>query len=403
VQLSIGLPQLFSDKEWLERERIPPDHPEYNLSIRVSKITHQSDKFKRVDTKSVEMEALRLKRAKVWIDATENSKPSHLLAVIEFRGKQLLISRRDGECDPGQVAWRLSKYHSFRYGKPGLRIISAVSNTSSCDCTLENPSEFLKYLHLIKNNGVLEIRVRYEKSDEIPGLALKESFKLGSNEVQQPTGRDRHEQQESNETIVQLSDRVYNFLIGELSSWNDPIMARFSEWTRLLLAERRLVMKVPAHISKLLNEASGLFENSAKLRRMIHNFIDENTNSYVTQLGIVKFGNFGAVEFRLIGEPGGNDRIYVSWIWERETNLSNYLLDYEPPDTKWRLETWVYSKKDGAGILVGGDEQSRNIINHVLRLLMANEQARELQANNAKIRELGPRIFSLTDEELKKG
>jgi len=111
----------------------------------------------------------------------------------------------------------------------------------------------------------------------------------------------------------------------------------------------------------------------------------------------------GTVQFRLVGEPGGNDTVYVSWIWERETDLSSYLMDYEPPETKWRLETWVSPKKGGPMVIVGGDVESRNIINHVLTLLRANKLARELQANNTRIRELGPRIFSLIDEELKKG
>ncbi len=347
------------------------------------------------------MEVLSQKRAKVAIEVKEDSKMSSLMARVEFRGNAITFTRNEGDCDTSQVAWRLSKYHRLRYGTPGLRIISAPGLKDSCDCTLENPAEFLDFLHLIKTNKRLEVSIQREKS--VPsGVRQVEKFKLGSSQAQQFT-REALGEQETNETIVQLSDRVYSFLIKELGSWSDPIAARFYEWPRLQLEERRLVMKVPPHISNPVNEASGLFESNAKLRKIVHNYVDESTRSYITQLDLVKFGDFGAVEFRLLGEPSGYDRIYISWIWERETNLSNYLHDYEPPDTKWRLETWVYSRKTGASILVGEDEQSKSIINHVLRLLMGNEQARELQANNTRIRELGPKIFSLIDEELKKG
>ena len=118
------------------------------------------------------------------IDVKEDTKVAQIAAIIEFRGKGLTLSVTDGDCDVGQVAWRVSKFHYSRYRKAGLRILSPPHAKKLCDCTLDNPEDFVSFLHLIQTNGGLEIQVWDEKSSQDFGNRHMESFKLGSKEAQ---------------------------------------------------------------------------------------------------------------------------------------------------------------------------------------------------------------------------
>jgi len=177
------LPLPLPTKDWVERDYLPHERAEYNVSIYVRKITVQPSKYKPVSLDPVELEVLRLKRAVVSIDVKEDSKESQITAVIEFRGKGLTLSRIKGDCDVGQMAWRLSKYHFSRYGKAGFRIHSPPNSRELCDCTLENADQFLDFLHLIQTNRSLTIRVWHERVGHF-GETQQESFKLGSKETQ---------------------------------------------------------------------------------------------------------------------------------------------------------------------------------------------------------------------------
>ena len=178
------MPPGVSDKDWVERDYLPVGRSEYSLSIDVKKITVQPSKYKPVTLDPVELEILRLKRALVSMDIKEDSNEAKITAVIEFRGKGLTLSLTEGDCDVGQVAWRLSKFYFLRYARVGVRIHSPPHARKLCDCTLENPDEFVSFLHLIQTNGVLTIQVWYEKSSDLPGMRKMESFKLGSKEAQ---------------------------------------------------------------------------------------------------------------------------------------------------------------------------------------------------------------------------
>jgi len=134
-----NLPRAFSDKDWLERDWLPSGKTEYNLSILVKKIAVQPTKYKPVSLDPVELEVLRLKRAVVPLDVREDGREAKVTATIEFRGKALTLSVTQGDCDVGQIAWRLSKFHYSRYGKAGLRILSPPKPGKLCYCTLDNP------------------------------------------------------------------------------------------------------------------------------------------------------------------------------------------------------------------------------------------------------------------------
>ncbi|SRR6266487_3712574 len=181
---SAQLPQAFSDKDWAEREYLPLGRSEYILSINVKKITVQPNKYKPLSLDPVELEILRLKRAVVSMDVEEDSKEAKVAAVVEFRGKGLTLSVTEGDCDVGQVVWRLSKFHLSRYGRSGVRILSPPHARKLCDCTLENPDDFVSFLHLIQTNGGVTIQVWNENSTDLRGIRQMESFKLGSKEEQ---------------------------------------------------------------------------------------------------------------------------------------------------------------------------------------------------------------------------
>jgi hypothetical protein len=180
------MPHSFSEEDYVERDFLPYGRSEYILSVDVKKITVQPNKYKPLSLDPVELEVLRLKRAVVSMDIKEDSKEAKVTAVIEFRGKGLTLSLGEGDCDVGQLAWRLSKFHYSRYGKTGLRILSPPHATKLCDCTLENPEEFVNFLHLIQTNGGLTVQVWNESSSgQFSGNRQMESFKLGS-KVEQP-------------------------------------------------------------------------------------------------------------------------------------------------------------------------------------------------------------------------
>jgi hypothetical protein len=175
------MPQAFSDKDLLERDWLPNDRTEYNLSVYVRRITVQPSKYKPVkNLEPVELEILQLKRAVVSIETKEDSKEAQITAIIEFRGKGLTLSRTNGDCDVAQLAWRLSRFHFSRYRKAGLRILSPPDSHVLCDCTLENPQEFLDFLKLIHTNGGLTVRVWQETEQPFHGIRQRESYKLGS-------------------------------------------------------------------------------------------------------------------------------------------------------------------------------------------------------------------------------
>ena len=180
------LPEGFDDEDWVERDFLPMGHSEYTLSIEVKKITVQPSTYKPVSLEPVELEILRLKRELVSLHVKEDSKDAEVTAVIEFRGKGLTLSLTEGDCDVGQVAWKLSKFYYSRYDKVGVKIHSPPYATKLCDCTLENPAQFADMLHLIRANGGLKVDVWIEKSSQPFGRnSQMETFKLGS-KVPQP-------------------------------------------------------------------------------------------------------------------------------------------------------------------------------------------------------------------------
>jgi len=406
------LPEAISQKDRLERDWRPHGHSEYNLSIHVKKITVQPSKYKPVSLDPVELDILRLKRAVVPMDVKEDSKDAKITAIIEFRGKALTLSLTEGDCDVGQVAWRLSKFHYSRYGKAGLRILSPLKAGRLCDCTLENPDDFLNFLHLIQTNGGLTVRVSEQRGEF--GIGQVESFKLGAKEYHVSEGqndgavsRKDGESKEGHEVRVELADRVYTPLLKEVILWKEPRRGNFSEWTRLHQEERLWVKKVPKPIVDLLTETRTLFESKGKLWTVLKGMIEDATSSFAPAiLGRSNVENVTNFDFRLIVEGGGSETLYVLWIWESEKDLSNYIMDFiepnYPPGTQWRLETWATTLPTGTVKLIGNKAQTRELINRLLGYLMGQQLAREFLRVNKNIKDHADRIISLIDAELEK-
>ena len=140
---------------------------------------------------------------------------------MEYRGDALILSRTDGDGEVKRVAEALRQYYSLRYGEEGLRIIRIRKDGKICDCTLTNPRHFSRFLHLIHNNGAFD----YPLTGNLPEIS--DHMNAVPVEGREPYG-----------IRIELADRVYKPLLKEIVTWNDPIRARFDEWTRLELDER---------------------------------------------------------------------------------------------------------------------------------------------------------------------
>src|SRR2546428_54541 len=80
--------------------------PKYSIKIR--RITVQPDKYKPLSLSPVELETIRFKRAKIEIDVLREGEASKFLAVVEFRGRMMILTRSQGLCDAftlGEILW----------------------------------------------------------------------------------------------------------------------------------------------------------------------------------------------------------------------------------------------------------------------------------------------------------
>ncbi len=99
-----------------------------------------------------ELEILRLKRAKVDIKVVADLAQSEFLAVLEFRGRTLVLTRKSGTANAGGVAEDLADDYAIRYEKDGLLELDEEED-AECECTIVDPDDFLDFLHLLKVRG----------------------------------------------------------------------------------------------------------------------------------------------------------------------------------------------------------------------------------------------------------
>ena len=123
--------------------------PKY--SIRVTRIGIQPDKYKPLSLSSVELDVIRFKRAKVWISAERNGDLSKFLAIVEFRGKVMILTRSEGLCDAFALSEILWNDCERIYGPGFLEFLDASEDGRRCECKVFNPDELVGYFHYIHN------------------------------------------------------------------------------------------------------------------------------------------------------------------------------------------------------------------------------------------------------------
>ena len=355
--------------------------------IEVTRIEIQQDELKPIPSERLTFEVLSPKRAIASLSVRQGPDKSKVTAVVEFRGDALILSRTEGDCDVQRVATVLRIHYLERYEKDGLRILGNRKDGKICDCTLEDPDHFHKFLHLLHTIGGLEYHVpeRQESGVTPRGAPSKEGHEIRA----------------------ELADRVYTPLLKEISLWKEPRRGGFSEWVRLEQEQRLWVKKVPQPIVDLLNETRTLFDTKGKLWIHVRSLIEDALNSTApTIFGAENVQGLSNFEFRLLTKPGGTETLSIIWIWESEKDLSNYVMDFiesnYPPGTGYQMETWAVSRPSGTVKPVGRTNETRELINKVLSYLMIKQPAREIIQTNHKIRDNSDKLLSLIDAELGK-
>ncbi len=128
-------------------ELVIEDVPVHLFFLKVGKITPQKD----------DIDPTRLKRGKTMITVDEQSKKSSLLAIVEFRGRTLILSRKEGSFSVEQVAKKLSWEYGKKYSKESLKPDRVFEGGRVHHYTISDPGHFLDFLHWIKGVNGLDI------------------------------------------------------------------------------------------------------------------------------------------------------------------------------------------------------------------------------------------------------
>ncbi len=119
---------------------IEADKPVYLFTVRVEPIEPQRDD---VDHS--------LKRGKARILVKERSRNSAFNAIVEVRGRTLVLSRLNGEYDLADLAKRLDIEYSKRYPKERLKLDRVLKDGRVRHYIVTNPEHFFGFLHFIHN------------------------------------------------------------------------------------------------------------------------------------------------------------------------------------------------------------------------------------------------------------
>jgi hypothetical protein len=130
------------------------------LEVEKIDLSQFTDKFKplNLDPVAVDLETLHLKRAIATLSMSQGAKKSAFKAILEFRGNTLVVTRFDGELSAEWVVEALETDYPRRYRVDDmLRPIDIRENGKISHSTIEDPEEFLKYLHVIKTLAYVQI------------------------------------------------------------------------------------------------------------------------------------------------------------------------------------------------------------------------------------------------------
>jgi hypothetical protein len=126
----------------------------------------QPDKYKPLSLDPVVLKPIRFKRALIDFEAVIGGIKSRLKGILEFRGRSLTITDREGQ-GARNVALALATDFFFRYRQDGLNLAGVLKEGSICEGSVANSDEFLGYLHFIKNKGGLDV-----SGEMLDGFAL---------------------------------------------------------------------------------------------------------------------------------------------------------------------------------------------------------------------------------------
>jgi len=128
-------------------ELVIEDVPMHLFTLKVGKITPQRDDF----------DPSRLKRGITVISVNERSKESSLKAIIQFRGRTLILSMKEGTFSIEDVAKRLSLEYGKKYPKENLKADGVFDGGRVHHYTVSDPGHFLDFLHWIREKKGLDI------------------------------------------------------------------------------------------------------------------------------------------------------------------------------------------------------------------------------------------------------
>jgi len=143
------------------REGRKAKHRRFKLEIDKIDLSQFADKFKPVNLENsveVDLEVLNLKRAVVTLSVSQEATKSTFKAILEFRGNTLIVTRSDGELSAEWVVEALDTDYSRRYKVYDiLQPVTIRENGKISHSTVEDPKNFLEYLHLLKTLSYVQI------------------------------------------------------------------------------------------------------------------------------------------------------------------------------------------------------------------------------------------------------
>ena len=143
-------------REWLKSK-----HRHVTMRIDKIDVSLLNDKFKplSLDPVEIELEVLHLKRATTTIFASDGSKESKFLAILEFRGSTLILTRSTGEVNANLVVDALETDYLRRYGMGEMLYpVTSLEKGRIVHSTVDDPQKFFEYLHLLKNLSTVQVR-----------------------------------------------------------------------------------------------------------------------------------------------------------------------------------------------------------------------------------------------------
>jgi len=158
LAFAFGVPAYFYMirlREWYRAK-----HRHFTIEVGTIRATQLMDKFKPVeaDPIEIELETLHLKRSTGTLSARHNSKKSEFDWILEFRGKTLILSCKDGELRANWVVEALESDYYRRYRvEDVLYPVTIRENGRVAHATVDDPQKFFEYLHLLKTLSSVQI------------------------------------------------------------------------------------------------------------------------------------------------------------------------------------------------------------------------------------------------------